>query len=211
MERKNIVLFGQHHRNDLLLQMIAEQCLVDHWFTYQIVKNQGKGYMTRKLDPQLKKATYREAVKQADKIIVLEELPTDAESLMKDKEIVFLQDIQNAAKQVCKTSVAVNLKYGETCFPKVLAKLAEFSRAGYRFQLKTREKDLKSILQILREEGKADLCIWLNPQKEGGFDAELFESIVKESIAPYMEKQKGSRSVLGKRTFTNCKEPGDFW
>ena len=98
MEGKNIVLFGQHHRNDLLLQMIAEQCLVDHWFTYQIVKNQGKGYMTRKLDPQLKKATYREAVKQADKIIVLEELPTDVESLMKDKEIVFLQDIPNAAK-----------------------------------------------------------------------------------------------------------------
>lgn len=63
--------------------------------------------------------------------------------------------------------MAVILAYGEERFPDVLKKLAELSEAGYRFQLKTKDKE-------------SDLCICLNPKSGDEFDAELFEHIVKE-------------------------------
>ncbi len=186
MERKNIVLFGQHKRNDLLLQMIAEHRLIENLFTYQIVNIPGKGYMARKLDPQLKSVTYREAIEKADKIVALEYLPTEVGMLMRNKELVFWQDVLNAPSLTHATPVAVNLKYGEEWFPDVLRKLAEVSQAGYRFELKTREENLKSILSVLRDEKRSDICIWLDPQKEGGFDASLFENIIRESARKSM-------------------------
>lgn len=196
MERKNIVLFGQHDRNDLLLQMIAEYRLIDNLFTYQIVKIPGKGYMARKLDPQLKNVTYKEAIDKADKIIALEYLPADAGMLMRNKEIVFWQDILNAPGLTHATPVAVNLKYGEEWFPDVLKKLAEVSQAGYRFQLKTRDEDLKSILSVLRNEKRSDICIWLDPQKECEFDAALFENIVRESARKCMSDEEYQERMI---------------
>ena len=208
MERKNIVLFGQHNRNDLLLQMAAEYRLLDNMFTYQIVKIPGKGYMARKLDPLLKKVTYEEAINQADKIIALEDIPIEIGILMREKKIIFLQDILNEDNKITyETDVTVNLKYGEEWFPDVLRKIAEFSQAGYRFQLKTREENLKSILYVLREERKSDICIWLEPQKECGFDADLFENILKESARKcitdkeYKERMIASYKNSWKRNF----------
>ena len=196
MERKNIVLFGQHKRNDLLLQMIAEYRLIDNMFTYQIVNIPDKGYVARKLDPQLKDVTYREAIEKADKMITLEELPVEVGILMLNKQLVFWKDILDKPTLAHATPVAVNLKYGEEWFPEVLKKLAEVSQAGYRFQLRTRDESLKSILTVLRNETESDICIWLDPQIEYDFQADLFEKTVRESARKCMSDEKYLERII---------------
>jgi len=197
MNRKKVVLFGRHKNNDLLLQMVTETSLHDDLFTYQIVKVPGKGYRARKLDPQLKTSTLEEAIQHADKIIIFDELPSEIESLIKDKEIVYFQDSLNALVKDCETSLAVHLKYGEEYFQDVLEKLAEFLQNGYRFQLKTRDRTLKKLLSVFREEKESDICIWLNPKKECEFEEEIFEDVIRECARSVVSDDEYQKRMIG--------------
>lgn len=179
---KNIILFGQYRRNDLLLQLLAEQRLVKDMFTYQIVEIPGKGYKFRKLHPQLVTADAESALFHADQVIALEPILGEAAKLLQESNVQWYEDIITDCDSEFHYAEEIHLKFGEEWLPDVLQRLAEFWQAGYRMCLKSDQPELNTLLHLLYErDTKADICLCLDIQRGYEFDEALFDTVLKEN------------------------------